>query len=160
GEVRALAQRSAEAAKEIKDLISASTERVEGGTRLVKEAGNAMEEIVAGVQRVTAVIAEISAATHSQSCGIAQVDQSVQSLDRMTQQNAAMVEESAAAAESLREQSQRLALAVSAFRLDGSDDGQGFSNQGSAPVGRATMLQRTVAPALGYDEESAAPSLG
>ena len=159
GEVRALAQRSAEAAKEIKDLISASTEKVEGGTRLVKEAGNAMEEIVAGVQRVTAVIAEISAATHSQSSGIAQVDQSVQSLDRMTQQNAAMVEESAAAAESLREQSQRLALAVSAFRLDSSDEPQGSNSQGSAPVGRSTLLQRTATPALGYGEESAAPSL-
>jgi methyl-accepting chemotaxis protein len=134
GEVRALAQRSAEAAKEIKDLIGASTEKVDGGTRLVKEAGEAMQEIVAGVQRVTAVIADISAATHSQSSGIATVDASVQSLDRMTQQNAAMVEESAAAAESLREQSQRLALAVSAFRLDAQDDaGAGHGPSASYP---------------------------
>ncbi|NML18920.1 methyl-accepting chemotaxis protein [Azohydromonas caseinilytica] len=122
GEVRALAQRSAEAAKEIKLLVGASTEKVDGGKRLVEEAGGAMQEIVSGVQRVTAVIAEISAATHKQSSGIAQVDQSVRSLDRMTQQNAAMVEQSAAAAESLREQSQRLALAVSAFRLDGTEE--------------------------------------
>ena len=130
GEVRALAQRSAEAAKEIKTLIDASTEKVHGGTRLVGEAGGAMREIVAGVQRATEVIAEISAATQRQSSGLAQVDESVQSLDRMTQQNAAMVEQSAAAAQSLREQSQRLALAVSTFRLDGSED--------LPPAGRGT----------------------
>ncbi|NML17891.1 methyl-accepting chemotaxis protein [Azohydromonas caseinilytica] len=137
GEVRALARRSAEAAKEIKTLIDASTEKVSGGTRLVEEAGGAMQEIVAGVQRATEVIAEISAATQSQSSGISQVDQSVQSLDRMTQQNAAMVEQSAAAAESLREQSQRLALAVGTFRLEGHEEQPRSSNGASAPASPA-----------------------
>jgi methyl-accepting chemotaxis protein len=117
GEVRSLAQRSAEAAKEIKSLIGSSVERVEAGSRLVQEAGGTMNEIVASVQRVSDIIGEISAAAGEQSSGIGQVSQSVTQLDAMTQQNAALVEQSAAAAESLREQSQRLSGLVSAFRL-------------------------------------------
>jgi methyl-accepting chemotaxis protein len=117
-EVRSLAQRSAEAAREIKALIGASVERVEAGSQLVSDAGGTMTEIVASVQRVSDIIAEISAATREQSSGIGQVNGSVSQLDQMTQQNAALVEESAAAAESLREQAGRLAGVVGAFRLD------------------------------------------
>jgi methyl-accepting chemotaxis protein len=119
GEVRLLAQRSAEAAKEIKSLISASVERVDSGTEQVQAAGATMTEIVASVQRVTDIIGEISAAAREQSEGIASVNASVVQLDQMTQQNAALVEESAAAAESLREQSGRMAEVISVFRLTG-----------------------------------------
>ncbi len=116
-EVRSLAQRSAAAAKEIKTLIATSVERVESGSRLVTDAGTTMNDIVQSVQRVTDIIAEISAATHEQSDGIQQVNAAVGHLDQMTQQNAALVEEAASAAESLKDQSQRLAGAVSVFRL-------------------------------------------
>jgi len=118
GEVRSLAQRSAEAAREIKSLISASVERVETGSRLVQDAGNSMNEIVSSVQRVTDIIGEITAAASEQSDGIGQVNQSVVQLDQMTQQNAALVEESAAAAESLKDQAERLSMAVDRFRID------------------------------------------
>ncbi|MEF7613216.1 Cache 3/Cache 2 fusion domain-containing protein [Aquincola sp. MAHUQ-54] len=117
GEVRSLAQRSAEAAKEIKTLIGASVERVETGSRLVRDAGTTMGEIVASVQRVTDIIGEITAASGEQSQGIAQVNRSVVSLDQMTQQNAALVEQSAAAAESLKGQASRLTGLMAAFAL-------------------------------------------
>jgi methyl-accepting chemotaxis protein len=118
-EVRSLAQRSAEAAREIKSLIGASVEKVDTGTRLVGEAGGAMDEIVSGVRRVTDVIGEISAATTEQSGGLRQVNEAVAQLDQMTQQNAALVEESAAAAQSMAEQSRRLTGVVGRFRVDG-----------------------------------------
>ena len=117
GEVRSLAQRSAEAAREIKALIGASVERVEAGTTLVNDAGTTMTDIVGSVQRVTDIIGEISAAAVEQSQGIAQVNGTVTELDQMTQQNAALVEESAAAAQSLKEQAVRLAGLVSSFKL-------------------------------------------
>jgi len=104
GEVRNLAQRSAQAAKEIKGLIGASVERVEAGSRLVADAGQTMNEIVGSVQRVSDIIGEITAAAGEQSDGIAQVNTAVSQLDQMTQQNAALVEQSAAAAQSLKEQ--------------------------------------------------------
>ncbi len=116
-EVRSLAQRSAEAAKEIKTLIGASVDRVESGSRLVQDAGSTMGEIVASVQRVSDIIGEISSAASEQSNGIGQVNIAVTQLDQMTQQNAALVEESTAAAESLKDQAQRLASVVSAYRL-------------------------------------------
>ncbi len=116
-EVRSLAQRSAEAAREIKSLIGASVEKVESGSRLVADAGSTMTEIVASVQRVTDIIGEISAAAGEQSSGISQVNGAVADLDRMTQQNAALVEESAAAAESLQEQARRLAAVLGSFQL-------------------------------------------
>jgi len=116
-EVRSLAQRSAEAAKEIKTLIGASVERVDSGTRQVQDAGTTMNEIVASVQRVTDVIGEISAATQEQSKGIDQINSAVTHLDQMTQQNAALVEEAASAAESLKDQSSRLAGEVGVFRV-------------------------------------------
>jgi methyl-accepting chemotaxis protein len=122
-EVRNLAQRSAQAAKEIKSLIGSSVEKVEGGARLVAEAGTTMEEIVTAVKRVTDMIADISASAREQSSGIGQVNTAVAQLDRMTQQNAALVEESAAAAESLKDQAQRLARVVGQFRIDRTGDG-------------------------------------
>lgn len=117
GEVRSLAQRSANAAREIKTLISASTERVEAGARLVEEAGSSMRDIVNGVEHVTQIISEITRAAEQESHGIGQVNQAVAELDQMTQQNAALVEESAAAAESLKQQAQTLAEVVDRFRL-------------------------------------------
>ncbi len=119
GEVRSLAQRSASAAKEIKQLIGASVERVESGARLVQGAGSTMQEVVQSVQRVTDMIGEITSASTEQSAGVAQVNQAVGQLDQMTQQNAALVEESAAAAQSLREQAEQLAQAVSVFKVAG-----------------------------------------
>ncbi|MBB3292159.1 methyl-accepting chemotaxis protein [Mitsuaria sp. BK045] len=120
GEVRSLAQRSAEAAREIKTLIGASVERVETGSRLVQEAGSTMSDIVSSVQRVTDIIGEITAASSEQSDGISQVNQGVSNLDQMTQQNAALVEQSAAAAESLKDQAERLGAVVDRFRVSGS----------------------------------------
>ena len=117
GEVRNLAQRSAEAAKEIKGLIGSSVDRVEAGSRLVAEAGQTMSEIVGSVQRVSDIIGEITAASGEQSDGIGQVNVAVNQLDQMTQQNAALVEESAAAAESLKDQASRLAQVVQVFRI-------------------------------------------
>jgi methyl-accepting chemotaxis protein len=116
-EVRSLAQRSAEAAKEIKGLIDTSVGKVESGTRLVTDAGATMEEIVQSVRRVADVISEITAAATEQSSGIAGVNEAIGNLDQMTQQNAALVEESAAAAESLREQADRMKEAVAVFRV-------------------------------------------
>jgi methyl-accepting chemotaxis protein len=116
-EVRSLAQRSAQAAREIKVLIGTSTDKVEGGTRLVQDAGTAMQEIVSGVNRVTDVIGEISAAATEQAGGIHQVNQAVTEIERMTQQNAALVEQSAAAAASMSDQAGRLAQSVAAFRV-------------------------------------------
>ena len=117
GEVRALAQRSAGAAKEIKALIGESVTRVDTGTRLVQHAGEAMGEIVQGVRRVAEIVGEIATAAAEQKDGIGQVNVAVQRLDEMTQQNAALVEESAAAAGSLQSQAEQLNALVSTFRL-------------------------------------------
>ncbi len=117
-EVRSLAQRSADAAREIKTLIGTSVERVDAGSRLVADAGSTMTEIVASVQRVSDIIDRISAAASEQSAGIGQVNSAVSDLDRMTQQNAALVEQSAAAAESMQGQAERLSAVVGTFRLD------------------------------------------
>jgi len=117
GEVRQLAQRSAEAAREIKKLIGDSVTSVQAGTRLVEDAGSTMSEVMASVQRVSTLISEISSAANEQSQGIGQVNVAVGQLDQMTQQNAALVEESAAAAESLKDQANRLGEMASRFRL-------------------------------------------
>ncbi|MCP5271297.1 MAG: HAMP domain-containing protein [Burkholderiaceae bacterium] len=117
GEVRTLAQRSAAAAREIKALIGSNVESVEAGATLVKDAGQTMQDIVDGVQRVTAIVGEISATSGAQRGDIGAVHDAVGELDGMTQQNAALVEQSAAAAESLRTQAARLTEIVSAFRL-------------------------------------------
>jgi methyl-accepting chemotaxis protein len=116
-EVRSLAQRSADAAKEIKTLIGRSVEQVEQGTVLVDQAGKTMGEIVGSIQRVSDIVAEITAASLEQSSGVQQVGQAVTQIDQTTQQNAALVEESAAAADSLRTQAQRLVQAVAVFKL-------------------------------------------
>ncbi len=117
-EVRSLAQRSAAAAKEIKDLIGASSEQVEAGARLVDTAGATMTGIVQAVQRVADLMSEIDAASSEQSQGIGQVNVSIAAMDDVTQQNAALVEEAAAAAGALEEQAARLAQVVSGFKLE------------------------------------------
>ena len=116
-EVRSLAQRSADAAKEIKTLISTSVERVEQGTALVDEAGTTMAEVVASIRRVTDIMGEITSASVEQSAGVSQVGEAVTQMDRATQQNAALVEESAAAAESLKGQAAQLLANVAVFKL-------------------------------------------
>jgi methyl-accepting chemotaxis protein-1 (serine sensor receptor) len=116
-EVRNLAQRSAAAAKEIKELIGASVGRVEAGSRLVGQAGETMGEVVASVQRVTAIIGEISVASGEQRDGIEQISIAISQMDSVTQQNAALVEEAAAAADALEQQASSLADAVSVFKL-------------------------------------------
>jgi methyl-accepting chemotaxis protein len=118
-EVRSLAQRSAEAAKEIKMLINTSVDKVASGTQLVSDAGITMTDIVQSVRKVADVISEITAASGEQSTEILGINQAIGNLDQMTQQNAALVEESAAAAESLRDQADQLAQAVAVFKTDG-----------------------------------------
>ena len=118
-EVRSLAGRSAEAAKEIKTLISASVERVEQGTALVNKAGVTMAEVVSSIKRVTDIMGEISAASNEQALGVSQVGEAVRSMDQVTQQNAALVEQMAAAAGSLKSQADELVQAVGIFKLSG-----------------------------------------
>ena len=116
-EVRNLAQRSANAAKEIKELISASTQRVDQGTTLVDQAGHTIQEVVDAIRRVTDIMGEITAASSEQSAGVSQIGEAVSQMDQATQQNAALVEESAAAADGLRQQAAQLLQAVSVFQL-------------------------------------------
>ncbi|HZV64658.1 MAG TPA: methyl-accepting chemotaxis protein [Telluria sp.] len=116
-EVRNLAQRSAAAAKEIKALIGDSVEKVEIGSKLVGQAGSTMDDVVASVQRVTAIIAEIAVASGEQNVGIDQINNAIAQMDAVTQQNAALVEEAAAAAETMQQQAQSLAQAVSVFKI-------------------------------------------
>ena len=120
-EVRSLAGRSAEAAKEIKILINASVERVDQGAALVDQAGATMTEVLSAIRRVTDIMGEISAASGEQSSGVSQVGQAVMQMDQVTQQNAALVEESAAAAESLKAQAEQLVQAVAVFKLSHGD---------------------------------------
>ena len=137
GEVRTLAQRSAEAAKEIKALISTSVQRVEQGTQLVDKAGATMADIVSAISRVTDLMAEISAASQEQSQGVAQVGEAVTQMDQTTQQNAALVEESAAAAGALRKQAQDLVQAVAVFQLPASalyDQAPKAADRATAPA--------------------------
>ena len=147
GEVRSLAQRSAAAAKEIKGLISDSTDKVTDGYKLVEQAGSTMEEIVNAVKRVTDIMGEISAASTEQSQGIEQVNQAIAQMDETTQQNAALVEEAAAAAESLQDQAGSLAQAVSVFKLEG---GSGRISQ----VMAAAPARRPARPALPAPERA------
>ncbi|MFL9709173.1 methyl-accepting chemotaxis protein [Methylobacillus sp. Pita1] len=118
-EVRSLAQRSANAAKEIKELITDSVESVDAGSRLVEQAGATMRDVVQSVQRVTDIVSEISAASHEQSTGIEQVNQAIGQMDEVTQQNAALVEEAAAASQSLQDQAASLAEVVGVFKVSG-----------------------------------------
>ena len=141
-EVRSLAQRSAGAAKEIKELIGASVERVERGSSLVDQAGATMGEIVAAVRRVADIIGEISAATTEQSAGVAQVGEAVSQMDQATQQNAALVEESAAAAESLKQQAQQLVQTVAVFRLVEGGGAPSSTEPARRPAARTQSNQR------------------
>ena len=136
GEVRALAQRSAAAAKEIKTLIDDSVAKVDQGNQLVGEAGTTMDEIVAGVRRVTDLMGEITAATQEQFSGIEQVNQAIAQIDEVTQQNAALVEQASAAAQSMQEQAHTLAEAVRVFKLE-----VGASQSGRAP-GHVGQIRR------------------
>ncbi len=119
GEVRLLAQRSADAAREIKRLIATSVERVEQGTAQVDQAGETMQRVVISVERVSQIVNEISSASVEQSAGVRQVGEAVTHMDQSTQQNAALVEQSAAAADSLKQQAQQLVQVVAVFRLNG-----------------------------------------
>ena len=124
-EVRNLAQRSATAAKEIKTLIAESVDKVEGGAKLVREAGDTMDDVVTSFQKVANLVTDISNASREQSSGIEQVTQAVSQMDEVTQQNAALVEEAAAAAESLEEQARGLVQAVGLFKLSGEEPARG-----------------------------------
>ncbi|KRC03297.1 methyl-accepting chemotaxis protein [Duganella sp. Root198D2] len=147
-EVRNLAQRSAAAAKEIKELIGHSVDTVDEGARLVDQAGETMDGIVKAVQQVSDIMQQISAASQEQSSGIAQVNQAIVSIDDVTQQNAALVEEAAAAAQSMRDQAEMLAEAVSVFRLaDHQADAKRLAVR--AVVKAATRPAATAAPRLG-----------
>jgi len=145
GEVRTLARRSADAARDVKRLIGASAQSVEAGSALVARAGAGMEDIVQRVTRVTDLINEIGAATREQATGIEQVNGAVGQLDQVTQQNAALVEESAAAAESLRAQAERLVAAVSVFKLaDGPAEAPAGASARPRPAAAPTPASRAV----------------
>ncbi len=153
-EVRNLAQRSAGAAKEIKELIKASVEKVDAGTRLVDQAGETMDDIRTSVQRVASIMAEIAAASQEQSGGIAEVGQAVGQMDKMTQQNAALVEQAAAAAESLRDQAGILSESLAAFKLAAPAAGQ------PARADQARHRQARASATIAVQNAAARPTLG
>jgi methyl-accepting chemotaxis protein len=140
-EVRNLAQRSAEAAKEIKALISDSVDRVEQGTVLVDRAGTTMQEVVSSIRRVTDIVGEISSASQEQNAGVGQVAEAVSHMDQATQQNAALVEESAAAAASLRVQADQLLKAVAVFRLSHGGGGATLAYSASSASGTSSVAK-------------------
>ncbi len=160
-EVRTLAQRSAGAAKEIKGLIEDSVDKVSEGSQLVHQAGTTMGEIVSSVQRVTDIMAEISAASQEQSAGIEQVNQTVVQMDEATQQNAALVEEATAAARAMEEQATQLAEAVSVFRTGGGSPASAprpvspvrapVPAQAPVPAPRLAPAPRAIEPAMVAD---------
>jgi methyl-accepting chemotaxis protein len=146
-EVRNLAQRSAAAAREIKNLIGDSVDKVAIGSKLVNEAGSTMAEVVASVRRVTDIMSAITAASQEQSTGIEQVNQAIAQMDQVTQQNAALVEEAAAAAESLQNQAEALSQVVGSFQINERHDVV-VQEMSGAVMNRSAHLLRTVAPAL------------
>ena len=151
-EVRALAGRSAEAAKEIKSLIGASVERVEHGTALVDQAGATMQEVVSAIRRVTDIVGEISAASSEQNAGVSQVGEAIGQIDQATQQNAALVEEMAAAASGLKGQAEELVGTVAVFKLTASDEAASHAaahskSHFSAPS-KPALASRPAAPKL------------
>ncbi len=159
GEVRALAQRSAAAAKEIKELIGNSVDQVSEGTKLVNEAGTSMQNIVVGIQQVTEIINEISTASNEQAQGIEQVNKAIVQMEGVTQQNAALVEQAAAAAESMREQAETLQDLVARFKLDDSKlrENQVRSRRTAALADTGTM--RSNVQRLGNDSRNGQPQL-
>ncbi|AVG38969.1 methyl-accepting chemotaxis protein [Achromobacter insolitus] len=165
GEVRSLAQRSAQAAKEIKGLIEDSVAKVGAGSQQVERAGATMQEIVASVKRVTDIMGEISAASEEQSSGIDQVNRAVSQMDEVTQQNAALVEEAAAAAGSLQEQAERLVEAVAVFKINAGEvievpahqlAGRRPAPRVAAPMAPATPAAQPEAPSA---DAKAAPAV-
>ncbi|TKC87253.1 HAMP domain-containing protein [Trinickia terrae] len=159
GEVRSLAQRSSAAAKEIKELIDTSVERVRTGSSLVDEAGRTMEEIIGAVQRVTDIMGEIAAASEEQSSGIDQVARAVTQMDEVTQQNAALVEEAAAAAQSLEDQASKLRATVAVFRVedDHARPGAAAFARSAPGVKRAARVEPAVRAANAAKPAMAAP---
>jgi methyl-accepting chemotaxis protein-1 (serine sensor receptor) len=160
-EVRSLAGRSAEAAKEIKNLIGASVERVEHGTALVDQAGITMTEVVSSIKRVTDIMGEISAASNEQALGVTQVGEAVTQMDQATQQNAALVEEMAAAASSLKSQAQELVQTVAVFKL--SENDVRSASPVIAPAVRLTPARAAVPLPSAYkgtERRTGTPSLG
>jgi methyl-accepting chemotaxis protein len=153
GEVRNLASRSAEAAKQIKALIEASVQRVEQGSALVDKAGATMTEVVASIRRVTDIVGEISAASREQDAGVSQVGEAVSGMDQATQQNAAMVEEIAAAAASLNTQAQELLKTVAVFQLAPS------AQAGTPPAAVVTRAAQEAARTASHDGAGTAPRL-
>ena len=154
GEVRNLAQRSAQAAREIKSLIEDSVNRVDLGSTLVESAGETMDEIVNAVTRVTDIMGEIASASDEQSRGIDQVGLAVAEMDRVTQQNASLVEESAAAAAALEEQASRLTQAVAVFRIQQSQTSSGREAVSAAPIPAPTLLRKAAATDAGENWET------
>jgi methyl-accepting chemotaxis protein len=160
-EVRSLAQRSAEAAKEIKGLIGTSVRNVDEGSAQVEQAGQSMHDIVASVRQVSGLIAEITASSAEQRDGIGQVNQAVSSLDQMTQQNAALVEQSSAAAVAMREQARRLAEVVAVFNVGGGGEAPSrHAADGRLPIRREPQARPAAQPAQIAASSSIQPSLG
>jgi len=147
-EVRTLAQRSAQAAKEIKALISDSVSCAENGTKLVDQAGHTMDEVVASIASVSDIMAEISAASAEQSTGIDQVNQAISEMDQVTQQNAALVEEAAAAADSLKDQAAQLSNLVAVFTLHKAAASSAAAVAGSSPQSQRKLSPRPVRASL------------
>jgi methyl-accepting chemotaxis protein len=155
-EVRNLAQRSAAAAKEIKELIGNSVEQVDIGSKLVQQAGSTMNEVVDSVRRVTDIMGEITSASSEQSIGIDQVNTAITQMDQVTQQNAALVEEAAAAAASMQEQAERLADVASSFKLDEDGTRQSLAAPPAARKVAATARPAPVRPAPAAPKKPAA----
>jgi methyl-accepting chemotaxis protein len=147
-EVRNLAQRSAAAAKEIKELISDSVQQVEDGSKLVEQAGSTMEEVVASVRRVTDIMTEISAAGEEQRAGIEQVNTAIAGMDAVTQQNAALVEEATAASQSMQDQATALSELVSVFQLASQPSGRNAGRHDLQAVKSAARQPATEVAAL------------
>ena len=157
-EVRSLAQRSAAAAKEIKDLIAASTANVDAGTKLVDQAGATMKQVVDSIRRVTDIMGEITSATQEQTGGIEQVNQAIGQMDQVTQQNAALVEEAAAAAASMQEQAAKLAEVVGVFKVErGFSMGLRAAAPAAAKPAARPALPRATAPTPKHAVKRAEP---
>jgi methyl-accepting chemotaxis protein len=164
-EVRTLAQRSATAAREIKGLIDESVDKVGSGSILAEQAASAMQEMVTSVERVTGLVIDIAEASREQSDGIAQVNQSIVQMDEVTQRNAALVEEAAATTQSMRDETDKLLHAVSAFKLAGDDAVRPAAvsrakapTVARAPVKTATLPAVAKAPAAPKASKKAAPA--
>jgi methyl-accepting chemotaxis protein len=155
GEVRNLAQRSAQAAREIKALIADSVDKVESGSRQVTEAGRTMKDLVSQVRRVTDLLGEIASATLEQNSGIGQVNNAVNHLDQMTQQNAALVEQGAASAASLREQANQLAKSVAAFKIGQNESRKLIASAQATSRGRVAVVAPAVNAARAHTARSA-----